>query len=60
MKTKRKSRSMSDDSEIVAKVEGMEIEFDEKVTPFPVELEEMRDVFPQRASGTTRRRASLH
>ena len=60
MKTKRTSHGFSDGSDIISKVEGMEIEFDERVTLFPVELEEMRDVLPQRGSRTTRRRAAMH
>jgi hypothetical protein len=43
---KRRLRSYARSDDIVPKLEGMEVEFDEKVTLFPVELEEIRSVGP--------------
>lgn len=62
MKTRRrvKARGFAQDTDIVPKIEGMDIEFDEKVTLFPVELEEIRDAVPKPASRTTRGRAGMH
>ncbi len=60
MKQKRKARGFAQETEIVPKLEGMEIEFDEKVTLFPVELEEMRNVVPKTTSRTTRSRIGMH
>jgi hypothetical protein len=51
MNEKRTARGLAQDGDIVPRVEGMEVLFDEKVTLFPVELEEIRDLVPQ---GTTR------
>jgi hypothetical protein len=50
MKTKPTAGGFAKDTDIIPKLEGMEVEFDEKVTLFPVELEEMRDVAPKRRS----------
>lgn len=60
MKTKRTSRGFAQDTDIIPKLEGMEVEFDEKVTLFPVELEEIRDVAPKSTSRTTRSRTAMH
>ena len=60
MKQKHKARGFAQETEIFPKLEGMEIEFDEKVTLFPVELEETRDVVPKPASRTTRSRIGMH
>ena len=54
MKTKRQSRSRAQSDEIVPKLDGMEIEFDEKVTLFPVELEEVRAVAPHAGKAVRR------
>ncbi len=43
----RAAAQQSEMSDIVPKLEGMEVEFDEKVTLVPVELEEMRDLTPK-------------
>jgi hypothetical protein len=47
------------EADVLPKLEGMEIEFDEKVTLFPVELEETHDVVPKRSSGATRNGKSM-
>lgn len=60
MKQKHKARGFAQEAEIVPKLEGMEIEFDEKVTLFPVELEEIRNVTLKPASRTTRSRVGMH
>lgn len=57
MKTQRTARGFAQDTEVTPKLEGMEVEFDEKVTLFPVELEEVRDVMPKKS---TRRGTELH
>ncbi len=57
MKTKRTAHGFAQDTEVIPKLEGMEVEFDEKVTLFPVELEEVRDVMPKKS---TRRGTELH
>jgi hypothetical protein len=59
MNPKRTSHGFAQDGGIIDRIEGMEIEFDEKVTLFPVDLEEIRDLVPRattrpsRRSGTT-------
>jgi hypothetical protein len=60
MKTKRrvKARGFAQDTDIIPKIEGMDVEFDEKVTLFPVELEEIREVVPKKTM--TRSRAGMH
>jgi hypothetical protein len=60
MKTKRrvKARGFAQDTDIIPKIEGMDVEFDEKVTLFPVELEEVREVVPKKTK--TRSRAGMH
>lgn len=60
MKTKRTSRGFAQDTDIIPKLEGMEVEFDEKVTLFPVELEEIRDVAPKSAGRTKRSSRAMH
>ena len=58
MNNKRNERGFAQDTGIIPSVEGMEVEFDEKVTLFPVELEEIRDVAPRRSQGTRSNRTS--
>jgi len=60
MKTKRTSRGFAQDTDVIPKLEGMEVEFDEKVTLFPVELEEIRDVAPKSAQRMARGSRSMH
>ena len=60
MKTKRTSRGFAQDTDVIPKLEGMEVEFDEKVTLFPVELEEIRDVAPKSTPRTARGSRSAH
>jgi hypothetical protein len=48
------SRGLSDDTDVIPKLEGMEVEFNEKVTLFPVELEEIREVAPKSSSSKSR------
>lgn len=60
MNRKQKSRGFAQDTDVIPKLEGMEVEFDEKVTLFPVELEEIRDVAPKSAQRTTRNRTAMH
>lgn len=62
MKTKIKqgARGFAQDTDVIPKLEGMEVEFDEKVTLFPVELEEIRDVVPVSSQRTARGRKSMH
>lgn len=59
MNPKRKQFARMYEAEVLPKLEGMEIEFDEKVTLFPVELEETHDVVPKRSSGATRNGKSM-
>ena len=54
MNPKRRQLGWAQETDAVTKLEGMEVEFDEKVTLFPVELEEIRDVAPRSSSGATR------
>jgi hypothetical protein len=54
MRTRRRIRSRALSDEIVPKLDGMEIEFDEKVTLFPVDLEEIRTVAPQAGKAVRR------
>lgn len=56
MTTQGKASGLAQGPDIVTKLEGMAIEFDEKVTLFPVELEEIRDMVPKKS---TRRGAAL-
>ena len=48
------------DTDVGPKLEGMDVEFDEKVTLFPVELEEIRDLAPKSASRTARGGKAVH
>lgn len=54
MNSKRKQLGWAQDTDVIPKLEGMEVEFDEKVTLFPVELEEIREVAPKRSSSSPR------
>jgi len=49
-----RARGLAEETDIIPKLEGMEVEFDEKVTLFPVELEEIREVAPKSSSGKPR------
>lgn len=60
MNTKRKAGGFAQDTDIIPKLEGMEVEFDEKVTLFPVELEEIRDVAPKSTRRTARGGGVMH
>lgn len=60
MNPKRKQLGWAQEIEITSKLEGMEVEFDEKVTLFPVELEEIRDVAPKSPAASTRNGRSMH
>lgn len=61
MNPKRTSRSFAQDGDIIDRIEGMQIEFDEKVTLFPVDLEEVRDLVPRATTPPSRRSgATLH
>lgn len=62
MKTRRrvKARGFAQDTDIIPKIEGMDVEFDEKVTLFPVELEEIRDIAPKSSSRTARGGRAMH
>jgi len=60
MKTKRTSRGFAQDTGVIPKLEGMEVEFDEKVTLFPVELEEIRDVAPKSTQRMARGSRAMH
>lgn len=60
MNRKPKPRGFAQDTDVIPKLEGMEVEFDEKVTLFPVELEEIRDVAPKSAQRITRNRTAMH
>ncbi|MCA1578671.1 MAG: hypothetical protein LC794_15060 [Acidobacteria bacterium] len=60
MNPKRKQLGWAQETDAVPKLEGMEIEFDEKVTLFPVDLEEIRDVVPKRSPGATRNGRATH
>jgi len=60
MNNKRTSHAFSDDTEITQKLDGMEVEFDEKVTLFPVDLQEIRGVFRQATKRTGVRRGVMH
>lgn len=59
MNPKRKQFARMYEADAVPKLEGMEVEFDEKVTLFPVDLEEMHDVVPKRSSTATRNGKSM-
>jgi hypothetical protein len=50
MNTTRKQLGWAQETDVIPKLEGMEVEFDEKVTLFPVELEEIREVVPKKSS----------
>jgi len=54
MNQQRRQFAWAKETDVIPKLEGMEVEFDEKVTLFPVELEEIREVAPKRSSRTTR------
>ena len=60
MNPKRKQLAWAKETDVIPKLEGMEIEFDEKVTLFPVELEEIRDVVPKRPSVRSRNGNAMH
>jgi hypothetical protein len=49
MNQQRRQLAWAKETDAVTKLEGMEVEFDEKVTLFPVELEEIREVAPKRS-----------
>jgi hypothetical protein len=57
MITQGKAHSLAQDTDLVPKLEGMDIEFDEKVTLFPVELEEIRDIASKKS---VRRNAEVY
>ena len=52
MNQQRRQLGWAKETDVTPKLEGMEVEFDEKVTLFPVELEEIREVAPKRSSQT--------
>jgi hypothetical protein len=54
MNQQRRQLAWAKETDVVPKLEGMEVEFDEKVTLFPVELEEIREVAPKSSSRTSR------
>jgi hypothetical protein len=54
MNTKKTSYGFAQEADVVPKLEGMEIEFDEQVTLFPVELEEIREVAPKSVAANGR------
>lgn len=58
MNTKRNSFGLAQETDVIPKLEGMEVEFDEKATLFPVELEEIREVTPARTSTNRRNNRS--
>lgn len=58
MRTRQRVRSRALSDELVPRLDGMEIEFDEKVTLFPVDLEEIRSVVPQRGRAVRRNGAA--
>jgi hypothetical protein len=60
MNPKRKQLGWAQETDVIPKLEGMEIEFDEKVTLFPVDLEEIRDVAPKRSSVGSRNGRTTH
>ncbi|HEU4766261.1 MAG TPA: hypothetical protein VFS77_02775 [Pyrinomonadaceae bacterium] len=60
MNPKRKQLGWAQETDVIPKLEGMEIEFDEKVTLFPVDLEEIRDVVPKRSSVAARNGRATH
>ena len=49
MNQQRKQFGRAQDTDVIPKLEGMEVEFDETVTLFPVELEEIREIAPKRS-----------
>lgn len=60
MKRKQHARGFGQDTDVIAKLEGMDVEFDEKVTLFPVELEEIRDLAPKGSQRTARVGKAMH
>ena len=54
MNAQRKQLGWAQETDVIPKLEGMEVEFDEKVTLFPVELEEIREVTPRNSSAAMR------
>lgn len=54
MNKQRRQLGWAKETDVIPKLEGMEVEFDEKVTLFPVELEEIRQVAPKSSSRTSR------
>jgi hypothetical protein len=60
MNLKPRPRGFAQDTDVGPKLEGMEVQFDEKVTLFPVELEEIRDLAPKSAPRTTRGSKAAH
>ena len=60
MNSKRKQLGWAQEADDIPKLEGMEVEFDEKVTLFPVELEEMREIAPKRSSVGSRNGKAMY
>ncbi|MBI3777075.1 MAG: hypothetical protein HY273_16275 [Gammaproteobacteria bacterium] len=60
MKRKHHARGFGQDTDVIPKLEGMEVEFDEKVTLFPVELEEIRDMAPKGSQRMVRGSKAMH
>ena len=52
MNTQQNAYGLEEEPDVIPKLEGMEVEFDEKVTLFPVELEEIREVAKRSSSAT--------
>ena len=57
---KRRLRSYARGDDIAPKLEGMEVEFDEKVTLFPVELEEIRSLAPRGGKSARRNGSAVY
>lgn len=61
MKNRTPPRAQAQASEPPTQLEGMEVDFDEKATLFPVDLEEVRESVPKGQQRTsTRSPRSLH
>lgn len=58
MNTKRNSFGFAQETDLIPKLEGMEVEFDEKATLFPVELEETHEITTKRTSASGRNKRS--
>lgn len=54
MNPKQNPYGLAQETDVIPKLEGMEVEFDEKATLFPVELQEIREVTPKRTSANGR------